>query len=39
MIWYEHLFGVLAVLWCFVGVPLGSLAISCIIVGARNERY
>jgi len=37
MAWYEHLFGILAMIFCFVGIPFAVLIYSCVVVGADAD--
>ena len=37
MAWYEHLFGVLMLLVCFIGIPCGLVGIACVLAGGKED--
>lgn len=37
MEWYEHLMGIVAMIHCFVGIPLGLIGVACVI-GSESRK-
>jgi len=37
MTWYEHLYGIAAMIVCFVGYPCAIMAYCCYVVGGRSD--